>query len=132
MNTEASVREIMSHDVITVDVDDRLMKIEEIFKLHQIHHVPVVEEGSLVGIISYKDILKLLREALHQRQDLDGSRITARDIMTKDPIALDCDDSIGLAADIILVNKFHSLPVLDGEELAGIVTNHDLLKYCFK
>jgi CBS domain-containing protein len=132
MNTEASVREIMSSDVITVMPDDRLMKIESLFELYSIHHLPVAEDGVLLGIISYKDILNLMRNAIHDRVDLDHSAIMAKDIMTENPIALDCEDSIGLAADIFLANKFHSLPVLDGDELAGIVTNHDLLKFCFR
>lgn len=132
MNTEASVREIMSSDVIAVMPDDRLMKIEALFELYSIHHLPVAENGVLLGIISYKDILNLMRKAIHDRVDLDHSAIMAKDIMTESPIVLDCEDSIGLAADIFLVNKFHSLPVLEGEALAGIVTNHDLLKYCFK
>lgn len=132
MNTEASVREIMSSDVIAVMPDDRLMKVEEIFDIYGIHHVPVVEDGVLLGIISYKDIFNLMREALFNRTKFDSSVIQARDMMTPEPITIDCDDSIGLAADIFLANQFHSLPVMDGGDLVGILTNHDLIKYCFR
>ena len=44
---------------------------------------------------------------------------------------LEPDDTIGLAADIFLANKFHALPVVEDERLVGIVTTHDLLKYSF-
>ncbi|MBK7634741.1 MAG: CBS domain-containing protein [Saprospiraceae bacterium] len=62
----------------------------------------------------------------------DRNKIFARDVMTQDPITLDTEDTIGLAADLFLSNKIHSVPVLNGDQLSGIITNHDLLKYCFR
>ena len=51
--------------------------------------------------------------------------------MTKYPISLEPDDTIGLAADIFLANRFHALPILDDDVLVGLVTAHDLLRYSF-
>lgn len=51
--------------------------------------------------------------------------------MTPYPIQLDPDDSIGLAIDIFLANKFHALPIVEDGALLGIVTTHDLLEYAF-
>jgi acetoin utilization protein AcuB len=51
--------------------------------------------------------------------------------MTPEPIVVDPDDSIGLAADIFLVNTLHALPVVEDNRLVGIITTHDLLKYAF-
>ena len=51
--------------------------------------------------------------------------------MTKDPMILDPEDSIGLAADVFLANKFHSLPIVEDGVLTGIVTVHDLLAFSF-
>jgi predicted transcriptional regulator len=44
---------------------------------------------------------------------------------------LDPDDTVGLAADIFLVNRFHALPVVDGVDLVGIVTSHDLIALAY-
>ncbi|MBK9257943.1 MAG: CBS domain-containing protein [Saprospiraceae bacterium] len=132
MNTETPIRHIMSTEIIKVKPDDTLLKIEEIFSTNPIHHVLVTENSDLKGIISKNDIMNWMRRVLDGNASGDRSRILVQDIMTENPITLDCDDSIGLAADIFLVNKFHSLPVTDGGELVGIITNHDLIKYCFK
>jgi acetoin utilization protein AcuB len=51
--------------------------------------------------------------------------------MTKYPLQLSPDDTVGLAADIFLANKFHALPIVDDGQLVGIVTAHDLLSYSF-
>ena len=58
--------------------------------------------------------------------------MAAREIMTTNPMVLDPDDSIGLAADIFLANKFHALPIVEQTELLGIITVHDLLAHCFE
>ena len=52
--------------------------------------------------------------------------------MTKLPMFLSPEDSIGLAADIFMANKFHALPVVDDNQLIGIITTHDLLAYSFE
>jgi len=53
----------------------------------------------------------------------------ARDIMTAAPLFLDPDDTVGLALDIFLANKFHALPVVEDNILMGILTTHDILAY---
>jgi CBS domain-containing protein len=118
---EKIVSEWMSKSVITIDLNDRINKVQELFEEHSIHHLIVLEGGSLAGIISTDDLLKAYQQK--------GKNLTlARDIMTPNPMTIEQDDNIGLAADIILANKFHALPVLDGLELVGIITSHDLIR----
>ncbi|MBK9152119.1 MAG: CBS domain-containing protein [Saprospiraceae bacterium] len=131
MNTEAPIRTIMTTQMITIKPEDTLLKLEEILDSNPIHHVLVTESRNLVGIVSKNDVMKWMRKAMDGLVSKDRSNVLVKDIMTKDPLTVDCDDSIGLAADIFLANKFHSLPVIDGDELVGIITNHDLIRYCF-
>ena len=63
--------------------------------------------------------------------NLKYQSLKAEDIMTKYPLSLDPDDTIGLAADIFLANKFHALPIVEDDELLGLVTTHDLLLFSF-
>ncbi len=138
MNPNTSIRAIMTTRLMTVDPDDTVYKIKEIFDTHHFHHLPVVNPGQvLVGIISKEDLLKL--ERLAEVEQVGGNpgsdtfrHLSARDIMTEFPMHLEPEDSVGLAADIFLANKFHALPIVEDNALIGLITTHDLLKYSFE
>lgn len=138
MNPSTSIRAIMTTRLMTVSPDDTVYKVKEIFGTHIFHHLPVVIPGQvLVGIISKEDLLKI--ERLARVEDVEGHpgsdafrHLNAGDIMTEFPMHLDPEDSIGLAADIFLANKFHALPIVEDQVLVGLITTHDLLKYSFE
>jgi len=137
MNTSAPVSTIMTTQLMTLHPDDSFQAVKKLFEEKNFHHLPVVEPGGkLVGIISKEDLYKVAyiltlntTGPTYSVKQMDS--LTARDVMTKYPIFLDPDDSIGLAADIFLANKFHALPIVEDDILVGILTTHDLLRYGF-
>jgi len=138
MNIQTPVSEIMTRRIITATADDRVIKVKNLFEENNIHHIPVVNEiDQLLGIISKEDFLKL---SYHISLDTGGisfsekwyDNTTASEIMTKYPVSLDTEDTVGLAADIFMANKFHALPVVENEQLVGIVTTHDVLLFAFQ
>lgn len=135
MNPDKSIKTIMTTDLVTAQPDDAITRIRSILEKHDFHHLPVVnKEEALVGIISKEDYLKIyevLSLNTNGINDETNKLIKAKDIMTKYPMSLDPDDTIGLAADVFLANKFHALPVVQDEQLVGIITTHDLLSYSF-
>ncbi len=126
MNAERPVSEIMTKQVISVSSNASLGDLEAIFEKKPIHHIMVVDEGALQGVISKNDLLTTYRA----NNGHDG--VQAKDVMVANPMTVEPEDTIGLVSDIILANKFHSLPVVDDGELVGIVTNHDLIKYAYR
>lgn len=132
MNSEISIKKIKTSKIIYVSPDDTMSKVEEIFDHFPIHHILVLEENMLKGIISKQDLLKLYKEAVDNGILLNRNNINASDMMTINPITLDEEDTIGLAASIFLANKIHSIPIVNGQSLSGIITNHDIIKFCFK
>jgi len=138
MNPNAPVREIMTTNLITVRPSDTAQKIQSIFDTYSFHHLPVVEPGNIIkGIISKQDFLKitaLFSPVINGKAERknDSIFLTAGQIMTPYPTCLDPDDSIGLAADIFLSNLYHCLPIVEGNQLVGLVTSHDLLAYGFE
>ena len=137
MNPNVPISSIMTRNMVTVRADDNARKIREIFKTHSFHHIPVTDSGEkLIGIISKEDFFRI---AYLLSLDSTGrtytnkvyEHMTADQFMTKYPVQLDPDDSIGLAADIFLANKFHALPIVEDGVLIGLVTSHDLLQYSF-
>ena len=138
MNIQTPVSEIMTRRLVTVSPDDRVMKVKSLFEENKIHHIPVIDVvDQLLGIISKEDFLKL---SYHVSVDTGGKSYSAKwydstkasEIMTKYPVSLDPDDTVGLAADIFMANKFHALPVVDNNQLVGIVTTHDMLLFAFQ
>lgn len=122
-----TVNTIMSTKVIALDINDDLSSALDIIKKNRVHHFPVVEGKKLVGIITSWDLLKLNRnfEEYHQ--------IKVSDVMTRKVAFLETDDPIGSAAEVLLENLFHAIPVCNEDhDLVGIVTAFDILRYEYR
>jgi CBS domain-containing protein len=118
---------IMTRDLITLSPDDTLEKANELLRTKRIHHLPVVDGDTIVGLITTYDLYKrgLSKDAYHT--------VKASELMTTKLATLEPGDKIGTAAEIFLAHLFHAIPIVEeGHKLVGIVTTHDLLKYCFK
>ncbi len=137
MNPDTPIREIMTTDLITVGPEQNVQAIQDLFRENDFHHLPVLDPGErLIGIISKEDVFKLsyvlsLQTTGKTYSEKEYRSLKAADIMTRYPVTLDPDDTVGLAADIFLANKFHALPIVEDEQLMGLVTTHDLLAYRF-
>lgn len=87
-----------------------------------VRQAPVVEDGKLVGIITDRD----LRVAVVQT--MDGTAITVKSVMTRDPFTVTESSNLADAARIISSNKFNALPVLSEDgKLVGLLTTTDIL-----
>ncbi len=137
MNPSNPVSQIMTTYLIVAKPDDSLHEIKNVFNKNGFHHLPIVDEGeSLVGIISREDLLKTTYALSLNTYGKTFSENTyktlkAKEIMTQYPLHLDPEDTIGLAADIFLANKFHALPIVDDGKLVGLITTHDIIKYSY-
>lgn len=137
MNPNLPIQNIMTSDLVIVKPNEHLHVVRTIFEKNNFHHLPVTgETGNLLGIISREDFYKVAYVLAigNEKSHDDDHRfeiLQAEDIMTRYPLQLDPDDTIGLAADIFLANKFHALPIVEDDKLVGMVTSHDLLAYSF-
>ncbi|MCI5081074.1 MAG: CBS domain-containing protein [Saprospiraceae bacterium] len=135
MDPNKTLRTIMTTNLRTIQENTNMEEVQSIFKVYDFHHLPVLnEEQKLCGIISREDLSKLnyylsLVTTGKTYTKLEYSSLKAKDIMTPNPLCLYPDDTIGLAADIFLANKFHAVPIVEDDQLVGIVTTHDLLNY---
>ena len=132
MDLQASVAKIMTTPLHTAGPNDPVLVLDEIFRENRIHHVPVVEEGNVVGIISKSDFLYLLRG--FTQNSVDRFRETAKlrafkvhEIMQDEVVTIEQDATIQKAVAILAENRFRCLPVTDGKTLVGIVTTHDII-----
>jgi acetoin utilization protein AcuB len=133
MNVLAPISTIMTSKLLTVNPDDSLMVVKEIFDQHKIHHIPVVRFKRIEGIVSKTDFLHFLRGFKSNEMDkfIDETRLRswkAEEIMTKGLAKVESTDPIRTALEVFLVNRFHAIPVVDNDELVGIVTTFDVIK----
>ena len=137
MKHKKTLKEIMTRDLTLINLATSFKKIKEIFDTHKFHHLPVVDDqGSIKGIISKNDFTKFTYQISTKTSGKVYSNktyehLTAKDLMTANPVSLSPDDQITLAADLFLENVYHALPILDDGVLVGIVTTHDLIAFAF-
>ena len=141
------VSAIMTRHIISVTPDTPLRAIRELFHLHRIHHLPVIEHDKLVGIISDRDVLlavsPLVDKPAATAHDLATLEKKAHQIMKRSLTTATPDMPIAEAGQIMLANNISSLPVIEsvagtpgggggGGRCVGIVTSHDFMKWCLQ
>jgi len=135
MNLFAPISSLMTDHkhLVTVNPEESLLKIKEIFDTHNFHHIPVVHFREIVGIISKSDFEHFMGGGSVYDDDrfineMRLHRATAKDIMTKRLGKVESSDRLNVAVEIFTINRFHALPVVDDGELVGIITPYDILK----
>lgn len=119
----------MTRDPKTVEPDDSLARAAEIMRGSRINHLPVVEEGKLVGILSDTDLRNASLAAGRPASpgELPVTDLKVREVMKTEVWSLTPEDSVEDALLIIRRKKFGCLPVLSGDRLVGIITKIDLI-----
>jgi acetoin utilization protein AcuB len=119
----------MTRDPKTVSPEDTLTKAADIMRLSRINHLPVVEEGRLVGILSDTDLRNAALEGgpLPAAGEAKDRERRVGEVMKTEVWSLTPEDSVEDALLIIRRRKFGALPVLSGDRLVGIITKIDLL-----
>lgn len=131
----------MTAPVVSVTPETPLKRAAALMLEHRISGVPVVSGGKLLGVLSETDILfkertsherhGLVDWVLHYGDDPPAAKLaarTARDAMTTPAVTVPPRRSVADAAALLLDLGIDRLPVVDGDELVGIVTRSDLVR----
>lgn len=133
MNLADPISSIMSKDLITLKPDDSIAKADNLFKSHRLHHIPIVEDEVLVGMLSKSDLLFFKRgfgddKDLDQLEEIRLNNYEVCQIMTRKLAKLESSERINVALEIFKENIFHAIPIIDDGKLVGILTTYDILK----
>ena len=137
--TELLCKDLMTKNLITLPEHEIMTTVAQTFDEFGFHHIPILNDNSdLVGIISRTDIerLKLSASIFKTKKQEEYNQalfecLMVKYVMTKNVTHLRPEDSIRKAYEIFRENKFHAIPIVDGNELVGIVTPLDLLHHFF-
>ena len=132
---------IMTSDLLTIRPEDSMDKVDELFRSHNFHHLPVVDEaGKVAGMISKADYLHLCdsMSLFSKKMEIVKNNrlfrsILVEDVMSRQVATLRKDDTVRLAAGYFRENLFHAIPIVDeSDQLVGIVTTFDMLNFAFR
>lgn len=115
------VKDIMSSKVSFVEPSAKITDIAMMMSQQDIGSVPVVSNGSVLGIITDRDIVI---RAVAEKKDIQ--QVTAESIMTDDPITIEENGDINQAADLMAEYQIKRLPVTSKGKLVGILALGDL------
>ena len=118
----------MTRDVVTLGPEASAHEAMGICREKGIRHIPIVEKGSLIGLVSDRDLRDVSppREGRDQENTLAWVRV--RDIMSTDLATVGPLDTIDHVAQEIYDRKIGCLPVVDGREVIGIITSQDMMR----
>jgi CBS domain-containing protein len=126
MESMPKIGEYMDTVVPTLSPETQIMKAVDFLVRHRVTGAPVVDsDGTLVGIITETDLLKLATEGIRGEPPTDA---TVAEYMTRDVITVPPTVDIYYIAGMFLANKFRRLPVVEDGKIVGAITRFDLLR----
>jgi CBS domain-containing membrane protein len=134
--TYSVVADIMTADVTTISPRDTLEFVEEAMEMFRFRHLPVEEDGRLLGVLTHRDVLRTAASSLVTGAEKSTEKLRRRhpvaDVMTRNVKTVGPDMRLAEAAKILADEKIGCLPVVDDGKLVGIVTEHDFVRLAAK
>ena len=136
MKLDSAVEQIMQREFASVRSDERLDFVDDVMALGRVRHMPVVDDGKLVGVVTQRD---LLAASLSRVLDFDRQErrtflrsVDVKEVMAGRPITVAPTATLAEAAALLLRHKIGCLPVVGpGGEALGLVTETDLLRAAY-
>ncbi len=128
------VSNVMNSNIIPIKSNDTLGQAAAIFKKTALRHLPVVQNNEVIGMIGESDIERIVSA---YKFCIDNASISASalecvpvsHVMTQKIVHIQSHQTIEEAAEILAERAFRALPVLDGDELVGVISTTSLMKY---
>jgi acetoin utilization protein AcuB len=130
--TRILVREVMQKNVVTISASERLSMVQDIMTLGHVRHMPVVQAGKLVGVVSERDLLRASLSHLTGHRDEERRAflhvVEIGRVMSTPPIVTTPESTIAESARVMAERKIGCLPVVDRHALVGMLTETDVLQ----
>ncbi len=135
MAQRSTVSEIMTREVVTLFEEDNLERVNREFGRLRFRHLPVVDDGKVVGMLSQRDLLRATLAGIEinpvnlAREARVLQETFVRDLMRTDVVTARPHEAVREAAQRMIASRCGALPVVDDQGmLLGIVTEHDIVR----
>ena len=115
-----AVRDVMTTELITVEPSTSVAAAVTVMGMQGVGAVLAMEKGRLEGIFTERDLVRALSN------DIGASSQPVAQWMTRNPVTVAPETSVERALEIMLAGNFRHLPVMERENVAGIVSIRDL------
>lgn len=131
MSEVRSVRQFMASPVTSLPSSARLLDAGLLLRAGRIRHIPIIDDGHLVGILSDRDIQRCTPSMLTRVSAEEYNAIfedtPVSKVMTRDPQHISPDAPLHAAAALLHSEKLGCLPVVENGQVVGIITKDDML-----
>jgi CBS domain-containing protein len=127
-----AVKEIMTKDLKFVSPSERLIHARRVMLEAHVGRLPVLDDEKLVGMITSKDLMRAFidfrKKVPEKYQKSQIKEVIVEDIMSTNPTCVTKDMSISEVSEIIMETGYNGLPVVEGDDVIGIITQTDILR----
>lgn len=128
-----TISTIMTKNVVCVSPEQQILDVKHIYEKKNFHHhIPVTENGKLVGMISLIDFMYHIEGAGIKDDNVIYRKLKVKDIMSQHPFYLSTKATIEEVATVLAEGKYHAVPITDNDKIVGIVSTADIIKYFLK
>ncbi len=127
------VKNWMSQPAITVDADTLLQEADRLAKRHEIHMLPVLQDGRLAGIVTDRDMKGASASDIPEKKNKENRHLLpeleVKKIMTPNPVTVSYTCTLDEAVEKLLVHNISGLPVVNQQQkVIGVITKSDLFQ----
>src|SRR5688572_2589767 len=115
-----AVQKFMTTTPHSIGKDQTLARAHDVMRSHRVRHLPVLEGGKLVGIVTERDL-----HLVETLRDVDPTSVTVEEAMSEHVYAVDPDTSLDVVAETLAEHKYGSAVVMQNGKVVGIFTTND-------
>jgi len=128
--TSAPISSIMTKNVVCVSPEQKILDVKHIYEKKDFHHhIPVTENGKLVGMISLVDFMYKINGAGLDDSNVIYNTLKVKDIMTTKPYTMNSEVTIEEVARVLAKGVYHAIPIVEEDRIVGIVSTADIIRF---
>ena len=124
------ITDVMTKNVVCISPDQKLLDVKRIYEKKEFHHhIPVIQNEKLIGMVSLIDFMYHISGAGLSDDHEVYKTLRVKDIMTKNPFYLTTDATVEEVSEVLTQGNYHAVPVVENKKVVGIVSTADVIKF---